>query len=319
MAAIQAALSAVRQSGEVELSLLAELAAYGDEPPQMPSGARGKSGLLRLRFERRRDRTVLADLHSRTPYLAQRALHCDEALPDMAWLFTITTTGCMLQGDRMTLEVALGPGARAHVTTQSATKIHAMEANHARQTQLITLDEGAYLEFLPDPLIPHRDSRFASDTRIALHPSATLLCSEIVQAGRRHHHPGECFGFTVLSLATTASRPGGPPLFLEKLLIEPARHSLRQSGVMDSFEVFGNVILCTPPETAGRVHSRVAAGVDLQRGLACGACRLPNDAGLVYKVLGRTTAQVKERVREFWAVVREEVTGAGIPPRSLWR
>ena len=88
---------------------------------------------------------------------------------------------------------------------------------------------------------------------------------------------------------------------------------------MDSFEVFGNVILCTPPETAGRVHSRVAAGVDLQQGLACGACRLPNDAGLVYKVLGRTTAQVKERVREFWAVVREEVTGAGIPPRSLWR
>ena len=183
MAAIQPALSAVPPSGEAELSLLAELAAYGDEPPQMPSGARGKSGLLRLRFERRRDRTVLADLHSRTPYLAQRALHCDEALPDMAWLFTITTTGCMLQGDRMTLEVALGPGARAHVTTQSATKIHAMEANHARQTQLITLDEGAYLEFLPDPLIPHRDSRFASDTRIALHPSATLLCSEIVQRG----------------------------------------------------------------------------------------------------------------------------------------
>ena len=52
----------------------AEFAAYLDEPPQMRSGAIGKSGFLRLGFERRGDRTILADLQSRTPYLAQRAL-----------------------------------------------------------------------------------------------------------------------------------------------------------------------------------------------------------------------------------------------------
>ncbi len=76
----------------------------------MESGAVGKTGFLRLGFERRGDRTILADLDSRTPYLAQRALHCDEALPDMPWLFMITTAGCILQGDRMALEVALGRG-----------------------------------------------------------------------------------------------------------------------------------------------------------------------------------------------------------------
>jgi urease accessory protein len=297
----------------------AEFAAYGNEPPQMRSGAIGKSGLLRLGFERRDGRTLMTDLYSRTPYLAQRALHCDEALPDMAWLFMITTAGCVLQGDRMALDVTLGRGARAHVTTQSATKIHAMDANYALQTQVFTLDEDAYLEFLPDPLIPHRDSRFASDTRITLHPTATLLYSEIVQAGRKHHHPDECFGFTVLSLATTASRPAGLPLFIEKLLIEPARHSLRQAGVMDRFDVFGNVILCTPPAVANRVHARLAAEVDFEEGVAFGACRLPHDAGLIYKVLGRETAQVKAKVREFWAVAREEITGARIPPPSLWR
>ena len=52
----------------------------------MRSGAVGKSGILHLGFERRGERTILADLASRTPYLAQRALHCDDALPDMAWL-----------------------------------------------------------------------------------------------------------------------------------------------------------------------------------------------------------------------------------------
>jgi urease accessory protein len=296
-----------------------EFAAYGDEPPQMTSGAVGKSGRLRLGFEQRDGRTILADLESRAPCLAQRALHCDDALPDMAWLFMITTAGCVLQGDRLALEVSLGAGARAHLTTQSATKIHSMDANYAQQTQSFTLGEGAYLELLPEPLIPHRLARYASDTRITIPPSASMLCSEIVQPGRRHHHPDECFGATLLSLATRAVRPGGETLFSEKLLIEPLRNPMRQSGVMEGFEVLGNVILCTPADKAERIHARVGAEVDLEQGVAFGACRLPNDAGLVYKVLGRETAQVKARVRDFWEVARQEITGAEIPPPFFWR
>ena len=298
---------------------LAEFAPYRDEPPQMRSGAVGKSGRLRLGFERRGERTVLADLESRTPYLAQRVLHCDDALPDMAWLFMITTTGCVLQGDRLALDVTLGPGARAHVTTQSATKIHSMDANFALQTQDFTLGEGAYLEFLPDPLIPHRQASFASDSRITIDPSASMLYSEIVQPGRRHHHPVECFGVTLLSLATAAVRPGGQPLFSEKLLIEPLRNPMRQAGVMDGFDVFGNVILCTPAANADRVLAQIHAAVDREQGVACGACRLPNDAGLIYKVLGRETAQVKAKVRDFWEVARRAITGAAIPPPFFWR
>ncbi len=285
----------------------------------MKSGAVGKSGYLRLGFERREDVTILAELESRTPFLAQRALHCDEALPDMAWLFTITTAGCVLQGDRMALDVSLGPDARAHVTTQSATKVHAMDANHARQTQTFTLGDGAYLEYLPDPLIPHRDSRFASETRITIAPTASLLCAEIVQPGRRHHRPDECFGLTVLSLATSAVRPDGRLLFTEKLLIEPQKQPIRQTGVMDGFDVFANVILCAPKDAADRVHERIGADVDLAQGVAYGACRLPNDAGLVYKVLGRETVQVKARVREFWAVARAEIAGAALPSGFYWR
>ncbi len=297
----------------------AGFARFAGEPPQMRSGAPGKNGFLRLGFERRGERTILAELDSRAPYLAQRALHCDEALPDMPWLFVITTAGCVLQGDRMALDVALAEGARAHVTTQSATKVHAMDANYAVQTQSFALAAGAYLEYLPEPLIPHREARFASDTRITIHPSASLLCAEIVQPGRKHHRPDECFGATLLSLATAAARPDGTPLFSERLVVEPARHPVRQTGVMDGFDVFANVVLCTPPETAARVHARVGAEVDHAQGVAFGACRLPNEAGLVYKVLGRETAQVREAVRGFWAVARQEIAGAAIGPQPLWR
>jgi urease accessory protein len=297
----------------------AELAAFQDEPPQMASGAVGKTAFLRLAFERRGDCTILADLDRRAPYTAQRALYPDPEMPDQAWLFMITTSGCVLQGDRLALEVALGPGARAHVTTQSATKIHSMDANYAAQTQAIALADGAYLELMPEPLIPHRHARFVSDTRISLAPTATLLYEEIIQPGRKHHHPDESFGATLLSIAMSAERPDGHMLFSEKLLIEPGRRSVRQTGVMDSFDVLGNVILLTPKENADRVHARIDADVDLEAGVAFGACRLPNDAGLIFKALGRETAQVKAKVREFWAVAREEVTGTGIPPPFFWR
>ena len=76
---------------------------------------------------------------------------------------------------------------------------------------------------------------------------------------------------------------------------------------------FGNVILCTPKDKADRIYERVGADVDLADGVAFGACRLPNDAGLIFKVLGRETAQVKAKVREFWGVVRRRSSA----PRSL--
>jgi urease accessory protein len=296
-----------------------EFASFQDEPPQMRSGTVGKTGFLRLGFENRSGKTILADLQRRAPYMVQRALHCDEEMPGLACVFLITTTGCLLQGDRLALDVTLGPGAQAHLTSQSATKIHAMDANYAAQSQAITLADGAYLEFLPDPVIPHRHSRFLSETQISVAPSATLLASEIIQPGRKYHHLDECFGATVLSISTSAVRPNGRSLFAERLVIEPRRYDVRRTGVMDAFDVFANVILCAPKDKADRVHERAEADVNLADGVAFGACHLPNNAGLIFKVLGRETAQVKAKVREIWALVREEVVGAALPPPYLWR
>ena len=296
-----------------------ELATFQDEPPQMASGVVGKTGFLHLGFEARGGQTILADLDRRTPYIAQRALYPDPAMPDQAWIFVITTSGCVLQGDRLALEVTLAPQARAHVTTQSATKVHSMDANYAVQTQVFALADGAYLEFLPEPLIPHRRARFLSDTRVTIAPTATLLYAEIVQPGRKHHHPDEAFGATLLSLSLEAARPDGRRLFAEKLVIEPARRPVRQTGVMGSFDVFGNVVLLTPKDHATRIQARVEADVKLADGVAFGACTLPNDAGLIFKVLGHETVQVKAKVREFWGIAREEITGTSIPPSFFWR
>jgi urease accessory protein len=194
-----------------------------------------------------------------------------------------------------------------------------MDANYAVQSQRLTLADDAYLEFLPGPVIPHRHSRFVTRTEATVAQSATLLSAEILQPGRKHHG-GELFEFDVYSSALTASRPDGTPLFTEKLVAEPWRHPVRQAGVMGDFDVLANVTVVTPERHARAILEQVASGPgpDPAGDCVAGASRLPNDAGLVYKVLGKETEPVKARVRAFWALVRQQVAGAAIPAVRPW-
>lgn len=88
-----------------------ELAPYQDEPGQMPSGAPGKHGVLDMSFARRGDRSVLAYLYRKAPLLVQQALYRNEHLPGLPCVYMITTSGCVLQGDRLDISITVGPGA----------------------------------------------------------------------------------------------------------------------------------------------------------------------------------------------------------------
>ena len=296
-----------------------ELLPYQDEPPQLPSGSFGKQAELRLRFERRDDRSILAEMERRAPLLVQKALYCDEGMPELPVVFIITNSGGILQGDRYAIEVVMGPGACGHLTTQAATKIHEMDANHATQTQEIELDAGAYLEYLPEPVILFARSRFLTTTRIRIAPTATLLYAETLMGGRKYYQDGELFRYDLFSSTVAADRPDGRSLFVEKFRIEPSRAAVARLGVMHDFDIFGNVLLLTPPPIAEAVAPEVANAWSKDEGWAAGLGRLPNEAGLVYKVLGRETEVVRAKIREFWSLVRPKAVGRSVPPEFAWR
>jgi urease accessory protein len=277
-----------------------------------------KHGILELSFARRGDRSVLAHLYRQAPLLVQQALYWDEHLPGLPCVYVITTSGCVLRGDRFDISIAVGDDAMAHVTTQAATKIHRMDAEFAAQSQRLDLAENAYLELLPGPVIPHRHSRFVAQTEAVVAESATLLSAELLQPGRKHHSDGELFEYDLYSSALTVSRPDGTPLCCEKLVAEPWRHPVRQAGVMGAFDVFANIILITPPRHAAKIFEQIVAGDGNDAGCMAGVSHLPNDAGLVYKVLGTQTQLVKAKVRAFWDLVRREVAGVPAPAARPW-
>ena len=294
-----------------------ELVSYQDEPAQMHSGAVGKSGYLKLRFTKEEYRSVLAEMERRTPSMVQKALYWDEAFPELPCVTMISVAGCILQGDRLALDIQVDSGACGHVTTQSATKIHSMNANYATQVQNLRVEEGGYLELMPDQMIPHRNARFITDTRIKIHPTATLIYSEILMSGRKHHHVDEHFGFDVFSSKIMAENFEGKELFVEKYVLEPKKESMSAVGVMQDYDVFGNVVLLTPEEHHARILARVVPRFD--GSIASGASVLPNNCGLIFKVLGKDSPGVKAEIRNFWQVAREEILGITLPKQFLWR
>jgi len=296
----------------------AELARYQNEPGQKRQDMTARHGVLNLEFARRDSRSALTHLHRQAPLLAQQALYWDEHLPAMPCVFMITTSGCVLQGDRLDVSISVGPGAMAHVTTQAATKIHQMDAGVAQQLVQLQVADDAYLELLPGPVIPHRRSRFTTSTTAVVASSATLLIAELLAPGRKHHGIGELFEYDLYSSALSIGRPDDTPLCTDKFVSEPRTHPVRQVGAMGEFDVLATVTLAAPPQLAESVLEQIGATIDVSAGCMAGASRLPNDAGLVYKVLGTETEPVTAKVREIWRLVRQEALGAPIPAPRQW-
>lgn len=297
-----------------------EVSGYQGEPAQMRAAAPGKVGELRLGFALRGGRSVLCDLYRVAPLLVQRALYFDEAMPELPICSIISIGGGILQGDRYRIDIRVEAGASAHVTSQSANRVHQMDANYASQHQTITVESGAYLEYLPDFTILYRDSRFISQTDLVVAEDATVLYGEMVLAGRKHHHVEERFGLDLLSMAISIRRPDGRKLFAEKLLIEKGDVMIDHPAVMKGFDAFANILCITPEAVASRIVERFENRFPEGEARALsGVSRLPNGAGLMLRAVGIESYDVRREVRRFWTIVREEARGRTLPTEFLWR
>ena len=296
-----------------------EVRPYLAPPAAMAVGIPGKSGYLRLGFELAPDgRSILRDWERRAPLIVQQALYFDEQIPEMPCVYILSSGGPNVDGDRYEQHFTVRRGAFAHLSTGAATKLAEMRRNYSGLRQLFELEADAYLEYLPEPTIPCRHTRFIADTTIRIDPSATLFYSEIYLAGRRHHE-GERFAYDLLSVASRAYGPDERLLFREKFVIRPAFRSPETRGAMGGYDVFANAVVLTPPACAEAIYAATECISDPQRQLATGILRLPDGCGLSFRVLGMDSGTVKQAVRDFCSTVRRTVKGRPLPPEFPWR
>lgn len=221
----------------MNFSLAKEMRPYLEQPRAMPVGTPGKSGYLYLGFELdRQGKSIMRDWERHAPLIVQQELYFDEGMPEMPCVYILSSGGPNVDGDRYEQHFVVRRGAYAHLSTGAATKLAEMRYNYSGLRQTFELEQDAYMEFLPEPTIPCRHTRFISDTSIRIDPTATLFYAELFMSGRKYFG-GERFAYDVLSVCTRAERPDAEPLFREKFVVRPADHSPRTLGAMDDYDV----------------------------------------------------------------------------------
>ena len=294
--------------------MIGEMQTYSHSP-RMGAGTTGKYGLVRLGFERQGDRSILREWERRTPLIVQQALYFDEVWEELPCVYILSSGGPNVDGDRYEQHFRVGRDAFAHISTGAATKIACMRHNYSSLQQTIHLEEGAYLEYLPEPLIPCRGSRYQSQTSITIAPSATLLYAETYLCGRRWS--GERFDYDILSVSVCARREDGRDLFADKFIVRPAMQHPSSLGMMGSYEILSQVVVLTPESHAAHIYSSCEQIFDSE--MVASLTTLPNGCGLIYRVLGMHSQAVKRRVREFCSLVRLTVKGRPMSDDFPWR
>lgn len=195
---------------------------------------------LRLALFHDGSRTCVEERTSRNQMSASMPLFLT---PDLPVFYIINTSGGLVQGDRLSVDITLKNNSRACVTTQSANKIYRMERNCAIQDNVIRLDSGAYLEFVPEPNIPYGGSRFFQSTSIYLKKGSTMFYWDIIYPGR--YARGEEFAYDIYSSSLDIFIDEEPAL-ADTVMIEPARSDPRMPGILGKGRFAANIYVYAP-------------------------------------------------------------------------
>ena len=217
-------------------------------------------------------------------------------------------SGGVLGGDRLELNVDVGPGAVVQLTSTGATRIYRSSpaAATARQTIRIKVADNGLLEYLPDQLIPFRGSRYIQETQIVLGANAGLFWWETLAPGREAHN--EVFAYELLQLKTRISAEGRP-LALEKMRLEPAKRSLFSLARFGPYRYLSSLYICRTgvgPERWLELERQLTQLVEessLPAKIVWGVSPLRAD-GLLVRALSVKGRDIASGLPDFWRVAK---------------
>lgn len=280
-----------------------EILAYNETVKQLGIGKSGKTGLLKIVLIKGFDKTLIKEQISEAPLHLQKALHCEEDFPEIAYLYIASSSGGILQGDRYRIDITMKEKSTAHITTQGATRVYSMNSNSATQIVNITLKDGAYLEFIPDQIIPYKNSRFYQKMNLNLHDDATLVYSEIITPGRVAM--GESFEYDICYLKILAKNQEDRLLFSDVAKLEPKKQKITIFGVLGNHSVVGTVYILTKKSLVLELEREINMKLSNEGEITMGTTILPNDSGIMIRILGDRAEEVKNSIFEIAKIVRK--------------
>ncbi|RJT07461.1 urease accessory protein UreD [Halococcus sp. IIIV-5B] len=281
----------------------------GEEVPQASPGSPGKTGELELSFATDSDgQTRLVHDYARVPFHVMGTLDHDPH-PNAATVCVQSPTGGIAQGDRLRSEVHVKPEAIARVSTQSATKVQSMDHNYASETTKLTADASSHLDYVPEPTILHEDARFSRETTLSVSENATAIVSELLIPGRLARD--ECFDFEQYYSRFKVGTDDDL-LFEDTTHLQPETVDPSAPGIWADFSVYGTLYVVASHSNISELADQLYEHVALESGQV-GVTALPNDAGVMVRLLTERSEQAQTMIRNAWDTARRFLLNVGAP------
>lgn len=151
---------------------------------------------------------------------------------DIAEIMLISVSAGLLKDDCQDIQIHIGKESKIRLISQSYEKIHDTQDGYASKHTQITIEENAFLDYAPLPILPFKDSSFKNTTDIYLSKNARLHYSEIICAGRVAM--GEIFDFSELSSRLRIYKENHL-VFFENMNLKPAQIPMQNICLFDKY------------------------------------------------------------------------------------
>ena len=215
-----------------------------------------------------------------------------------SWAVLVSHGGGLVAGDRVRLDVTVGEGASALVTTQAETKAYRAQApgGDALQELTVRLGAGATLALLPDPVSCFAGARYAQRQRFALAAGASLLLCDAVVAGRVAR--GERWAFASYRSENRVLLEGA--LLAHDALALADRPGRPLAARLADFDALALVLAAGPAFAPGAaaLAARIAeASADPSAPVLASASPLPRGPGFAFRLAARSAAALDAWLR----------------------
>lgn len=166
----------------------------------------------------------------------------------------VNPTAGIFDDDHIALEVAVEAGSSLVLTTPASSRVYrSRNGSEAQVTQDFHVESGAFLEYVPEPFIPHAGARYAQWNRIHVARNGVLLFFEWLAPGRVAS--GESFLYKELRWDTDIWLGEGL-IARERYALDPANDSLSSLRlVSDTAHYIGCFVLGLETMPIDAVHA----------------------------------------------------------------